>query len=138
MGSPGRLPKKTPIGASIYRAKDNKEMSASESASRSYDPASLTHDLPIFRTRTLICPAELCAGPHYPNTPHSQSHRSLHLTQSVILYCILICFRSSMAPKANPRSVSFVPLAPFPQFPSSPLLNWLAKRHQFTAFVPLF
>lgn len=126
MGSPGRLPKKTPfVGSELsghLSRKDNKEMSASESASRSYVPTSLTHDLPIFRTRTVICPAELCAGPHYPNTPHSQSHRPIHLTQSVILYCILICFRSSMAPKANPRSVSFAPPPPTGTFPSVPLL----------------
>lgn len=83
MGSPGRLPKRTPFvamrGIRNLSHKDNKERSASESASRSNDPGSLTHDLPMFRTRTVICPAEVCAGPHYPNTPHSQSHRSLYL-----------------------------------------------------------
>lgn len=57
-----------------------------------------------------------------------------------VLHTDLICFRSSMAwrSRSNCDHSSFVPTGTFPpQFPPSPLLNWLAKRHRFTAFVSL-
>ena len=119
-------------------------MSASESASRSFDPGSLTHDLPMFRTRTVICPAEtLCRAtlPKHTRTANRTGPSILpRQDRNSVLHTDLICFRSSMALKVKLRSVFVRPHWHLPpQFPPpSPLLNWLAKRHQFTAFVSLY